>query len=75
MDSTAINYDSLANVQLTGSCIAVVEGCMNPLAFNYNINANTPDTCIAITYGCTDPTMFNFNVNANTDDGGCEPYV
>jgi len=75
MDSTAINYDSLANVQLTGSCIAVVEGCMNPLAFNYNINANTPDTCIAITYGCTDPTMFNFDVNANTDDGGCEPYV
>ena len=75
MDSTAINYDSLANVQLTGSCIAVVEGCMNPLAFNYNINANTPDTCIAITYGCTDPTMFNFDVNANTDDDGCEPYI
>ena len=48
---------------------------MQPLAFNYNPNANTPDTCIALTYGCTDPTMFNYNQLANTDDGSCIPFV
>jgi len=53
----------------------VILGCMQPLAFNYNPLANTPDTCIPLIYGCTDPTMFNFDINANTDDGGCEPYV
>jgi hypothetical protein len=75
MDSTAFNYDPLANTELTGSCIAVVEGCMQPLAFNYNPNANVADTCIALTYGCTDAMMFNYDINANTDDGGCEPFV
>ena len=48
---------------------------MQPLAFNYNPNANVADTCIALAYGCTDATMFNYDVNANTDDGGCEPFV
>ena len=75
MDSTAFNYDPLANTELTGSCIAVVEGCMQPLAFNYNPNANVADTCIALAYGCTDAMMFNYDINANTDDGGCEPFV
>jgi len=75
MDSTAFNYNPLANTELTGSCIAVVTGCMQPLAFNYNPNANTPDTCIALIYGCTDATMFNYDATANIDDGGCEPYV
>jgi hypothetical protein len=48
---------------------------MQPLAFNYNPNANTADTCIAYLYGCTDATMFNYNPLANADDGSCEPYV
>ena len=71
MDSTALNYDPLANVQLTGSCIAVVEGCMNPLAFNYNINANVSDTCIAVVYGCMSQLALNYDSVANTDDGSC----
>jgi len=73
-DTTAFNYDSLANID-NGGCLPVILGCMESLAFNFDPLANTPDTCIALTYGCTDPTMFNFDVNANTDDGGCEPYV
>jgi hypothetical protein len=48
---------------------------MQPLAYNYNPNANTADTCIAFLYGCTDPTMFNYNPLANADDGSCLPYV
>ena len=44
-DSTAINYNPLANTD-DGGCIPVILGCMNPLSFNYNPLANTPDTCI-----------------------------
>jgi len=74
MDSTAFNYDSLANID-NGGCVPVILGCMNSLAFNYNPNANTPDTCIPYIYGCIDPTMFNYDPNANTEDNSCIPYV
>jgi hypothetical protein len=73
-DSTAFNYDTIANID-NGGCVPVILGCMESLAFNFNVLANTPDTCIPLIYGCIDPTMFNFDVNANTDDGDCEPYV
>tara|TARA_R100000231_G_scaffold6283_3_gene9351 strand:- start:5449 stop:7608 length:2160 start_codon:yes stop_codon:yes gene_type:complete len=74
-DTTAFNYDSLANID-NGGCIPVILGCMQPLAFNYNANANVDDgSCIPFVYGCTDPTMFNYNSNANTDDGSCIPYT
>jgi len=74
-DSTAFNYDSIANLD-NGGCVPVILGCMQPLAFNYNINANIDDgSCVPFTYGCTDPTMFNFDTTANTDDGSCLPYV
>jgi len=74
LDSTAFNYDSLANVN-NGGCVPVVTGCMESLAFNYNALANTPDTCIAIVYGCTDITMFNYNQLANIDDSSCVMFV
>lgn len=75
MDSTAFNYDSLANID-NGGCLPVVLGCMQPLAFNYNPLANTDDgSCIPFIYGCTDPTMFNYDSIANTDDGSCIPFV
>jgi len=74
LDSTAFNYDSLANVN-NGGCVPVVTGCMESLAFNYNALANTPDTCIAIVYGCTDITMFNYNQLANVDDSSCVMFV
>ena len=74
MDSTAFNYDSLANVD-NGGCTPVILGCMQPLAFNYDPNANTDDgSCVPYIYGCIDPTMFNYDPNANTDNGNCIPY-
>ena len=73
-DSTAFNYDTIANID-NGGCIPVILGCMESLAFNFDPLANTPDTCVPLIYGCIDPTMFNFDVDANTDDGDCEPYV
>ena len=69
-DSTAFNYDSLANVS-NGGCIPVIIGCMQPLAFNYNSSANTEDTCVAVVYGCMSSIALNYNPLANTDDGSC----
>ena len=69
-DSTAFNYDPLANLD-NGGCLPVILGCMNPLAFNYNPNANTNDTCIAVVYGCMSSIAINYNSLANTDDGSC----
>ena len=43
MDSTALNYDPLANTD-NESCIAAVEGCMDQSAYNYNNIANVSDT-------------------------------
>ncbi len=73
-DSTAFNYDSLANLD-NGGCVPVILGCMQPLAFNYDPNANVDDnSCVPYIYGCIDPTMFNYDPNANTDNGNCIPY-
>ena len=74
IDSTAFNYDPLANID-NGGCIPVITGCMQPLAFNYNPLANTPSACIPFIYGCTNPLAFNYDSLANTDDGSCIPIV
>ena len=74
LDSTAFNYDSLANVD-NGGCLPIVIGCMESLALNFNPLANTPDTCVAYIYGCTDSTQFNYDALANTDDGSCVAFV
>jgi hypothetical protein len=61
--------NSGSNITDDGSCIAVVNGCMDNTQFNYNPLANTNDgSCIPFVYGCTDPTSFNYNSSANTAD-------
>ena len=69
-DSTAFNYDPLANLD-NGGCLPIILGCMNSLAFNYNPNANTNDTCIPVIYGCMSSIAINYDSLANTDDGSC----
>ena len=54
-----------------GSCIAVVEGCINTGAYNYDSSANTDDGTCCYIAGCTDSTAFNYNSNACFDDGSC----
>ena len=68
MDSTAINYDSLANTD-NGSCDLGVPGCMDTQADNYNSAATVPGPC-DYTPGCTDPTAFDYNTNASADCSG-----
>ena len=75
MDSTALNYNPLAN--MPDVCTPIVLGCTNSLAFNYNPLANVDDsTCVAIVIGCMDTTAFNFNPSANTNDqSSCIPVI
>jgi len=72
-DSTAFNYDPLANTD-NGGCIPVIVGCMNPLSFNYDSTANTAGTCIPIIVGCMDSTQYNYDSTANTA-GACIPFI
>ena len=69
-DSTAFNYNDLANVD-NGGCLPVVMGCMDAFAFNYNVLANTPSNCIPFIYGCTSDIALNYDSLANTDDNSC----
>ena len=55
-----------------GSCIFEVEGCTDPLAFNYQENATLDDgSCVPVVEGCTLTFAANYDPDANTDDGSC----
>ena len=43
MDSTALNFDPLANTD-NGSCIDIIVGCMDAEAYNYEPAANIDDS-------------------------------
>ena len=78
----AFNYNPNATLP-DGSCIEIIEGCMDPYASNQGSGVNTDDgSCLYP--GCTDPTAFNYggvgNNNgifpfANLDDGSCIAVV
>lgn len=60
-------------VMLTANLVScTVEGCTNPLAINFNIEANADDGSCQIE-GCTDAVAPNYNPEANVEDGSCEP--
>jgi hypothetical protein len=70
-DSTALNYDPLANND-DGSCVFCVYGCTDSIAINYDALATCDDaSCIAPINGCTDSTALNYYPGANIDDGNC----
>jgi hypothetical protein len=47
-----------------------VPGCTNPLAFNFDPNADTDDESCRFA-GCTDPENNNYDPAANWEDGSC----
>ena len=53
---------------------ALVEGCINPDADNYDANADLDDGSCEIS-GCMDATSFGYNSEANVDDGSCQDYI
>jgi len=72
----AVNFDLEANVN-DGSCIMVLEGCIDPLYLEYNEDATLDDgSCLVmVILGCTDINYVEFFPPANTDDGSCEVLV
>ena len=67
MDSTAFNYNELANT--ADVCIPVILGCTNTIAFNFDSTANVDDgSCVPEVIGCMDTGAFNYNPAANTND-------
>ena len=53
-------------------CNAVIFGCTDPTALNYDpIATNDDGSCVAIVLGCTDPLAINYDITANVDDGSC----
>jgi hypothetical protein len=70
-DSTACNYDPLANTD-DGSCLTAW-GCTDSTALNYDPSATCDDgSCTYCVYGCTDSIgSVNYNPLATCDDGSC----
>ena len=69
------------NLQL--SAVAIVSGCGDPLADDYDANVNDPcadadgdgyaDCCsYTAVVGCTDSSACNYDASATADDGSCE---
>ncbi len=74
METNAFNFNSTANVQLESTCIAVEEGCTNPIYLEYlglaeNVNTHNQDLCLNyLVIGCMDSDAHNFNAIANFPD-------
>ena len=70
LDSTALNYDSLANT--TDSSCYYIAGCTSPTYIEYNADADFDDgSCdIPVVLGCMDTSAFNYNPLANTELAG-----
>ena len=76
--NAAAPIDMVWGIQDDDSCIAIVNGCTNPGAFNYNPLANIDDgSCEAVVSGCmtvTNPEAYNYDAIVNTNDGTCLWY-
>ena len=81
MDSTAFNYDSIAN---TSETCYYVPGCISPAYLEYHIDTsngvytdfNIQDSCnVLVAFGCTDSLAYNYDSMANVDNGGGVPIV
>lgn len=52
--------------------VTCADGCADPIAENYNANANLDDGSCEYIDGCTDERALNFNVTATRDDNSCD---
>jgi len=73
--ATVSNYASpqYIDYDLSLSAVAVVSGCMDVNADNYNVDANVDDgNCeYSLVQGCMDASACNYDEDAQQDDGNC----
>ena len=50
-----------------------IQGCQDPIADNYDVNATDPDSCEYL--GCTDTNYFEYDSIATINDGSCETFI
>ena len=55
------------------SATAMVDGCTDPEALNYDVDAKGFTGCTYGLRGCTDSSALNYMSAATTDDGACVP--
>ena len=53
------------------SCGNSIYGCTDPVAENFNSDANIDDNSCEYIYGCMSINADNYNANATVDDGSC----
>jgi hypothetical protein len=71
----ATDYNPNANFADDSACTAMVLGCMDSTAFNYNAAATDDDgSCYPVVYGCTDNSKFNYNNYWQKDVSGHVTY-
>ena len=63
-------YTFLAISIIFASC-KKEEGCTDPIAINYNADAEKDDGSCTYTTGCIDASACNYDPNAVVDDGSC----
>jgi hypothetical protein len=77
MDTTAYNYNELAN---TNDTCYYDPGCTNPgylqyYTQGYNADIDDGSCSTLVVWGCTDSTAFNYDPSANISNGGCVPVI
>ena len=60
MDPSAFNYNPLATVSNTSTCVTTRRGCTSPTALNFDMSARHPGVCYERVQGCLDPAAFNY---------------
>lgn len=70
-----LEYNPNATIYNAELCqTLIIEGCLDSVAVNYNMEANTDDANCQYILGCTDISADNYNPDATQEDENCIYY-
>jgi len=66
-------YITIISMLIFNACTVEVrlDGCTDPIAYNYDPQADDDNGSCLYTIGCTDPAAINYDPQAILDDGSC----